>query len=328
MADLIKHELVVDLHNNSYGFIGDLQFTMKDGGRMHYSIETPFDALYEIISDKDNEKYRYALAYGAVQLIYNDIDNLIKERWKNINDNWLMRHTYATQAVNLSDIVIHRPVRPDPKRIYLKEDLLELGINEVEDIDNIVTDVNYSMEILGIPYQLKVDKIKVVGNVPELYTIAINDLISNTIHNYSDVGYGLSQIIPILFSMKNKKKWDSVESLIIIEQPELHLHPRTQARLVEVFYNNIVSRGDKYAKRNFIIETHSEHLVRGLQVLVAKKNLLPEDIAIYYVDKNTHGDSFVKRMHIDDAGYFKESWPEGFFDQAYRQSVELITSKH
>jgi len=65
-----------------------------------------------------------------------------------------------------------------------------------------------------------------------------------------------------------------------------------------------------------IIETHSEHFLRGLQLRVAEGAISPQDINVYYVSKNRLGNSSVKEMKIKPNGFFEEEWPKGFFDSA------------
>jgi predicted ATPase len=72
-----------------------------------------------------------------------------------------------------------------------------------------------------------------------------------------------------------------------------------------------------------IIETHSEHMIRGLQLLVAKGNLKTSDVNIYYVSKNRLGNSHVKKMELLESGFFADKWPPGFFDSATKLQEEL-----
>ena len=76
-----------------------------------------------------------------------------------------------------------------------------------------------------------------------------------------------------------------------------------------------------------VIETHSEHLIRGFQVQVAKGNLSKDDIAIYYVSKNENGVSSLMEMKLHDNGLFKTKWPKGFFDVTLEASLELLGDK-
>lgn len=149
--------------------------------------------------------------------------------------------------------------------------------------------------------------------------------------NISDVGYGISQILPIITQIMvsvpstkffGRKNNNLLSEMSIIEQPELHLHPAAQAELADLFAACI--SGNK--NRKLLIETHSEHFIRKLQVLIADKNceITSDDVAIYYVDKDDSGSAYVKELRIQPNGKFTEKWPSGFFDKAHELSMELL----
>ena len=76
-----------------------------------------------------------------------------------------------------------------------------------------------------------------------------------------------------------------------------------------------------------LIETHSEHILRGVQLLVAKGFLKPDAVSIYYVGKNKSGNSYVKKHELDENGRFVDKWPEGFFDIGFNQAMELMKAR-
>ena len=129
---------------------------------------------------------------------------------------------------------------------------------------------------------------------------------------FQDVGSGLSYIMPILTSL-----WAS--KLSIIEQPELHLHPKAQCELGDVFIA-AYSQGAVS-----IIESHSEHiLLRVLRRIreTTKNYLLPknlkiskDDISIYYFEPVSEGHTVVKSIRVDRHGELLDLWPGGFFSE-------------
>lgn len=151
----------------------------------------------------------------------------------------------------------------------------------------------------------------------------------------ADEGYGVTQFISILLQIetealkykKFKAKYsdDPSQTTIVVEEPEIHLHPRYQSLLADMFL-------DAYKKYHihFIIETHSEYLIRRFQTLVADKELGPEDISIAYLTDEEHelaGEPKVKQIGIKEDGFLSDSFGSGFFDEGARWSKELIDKK-
>lgn len=167
----------------------------------------------------------------------------------------------------------------------------------------------------------------------------------------AEQGYGITQLFVILLRieiaiMKSKRevinkdpydmgcpshywKEDSEvaislsESTIAIEEPEVHLHPSFQSLLAEMFY-------DAYTNYNvqFVIETHSEYLIRKLQVMVADKenSLMSDEISLNYIEKEDFGSSN-RKINIQEDGRLNEPFGPGFFDEADSLAMEILKYK-
>lgn len=187
---------------------------------------------------------------------------------------------------------------------------------------NILHFINKSLSDLGLGQEFLIDKDKGYGS------IFIKDL-NGVKHNLAESSSGLIQTLPIVVASYNAlyqygdhvrfSRGDDFTDVIIIEQPELHLHPALQTKVVD-----FISKGMGL----YIIETHSEHIVRKIQVLIARGDLPKEKVAVYYFDKNkTTGITSIKEMELEDNGFFKEPWPDGFFDDSYNLARELIYAR-
>ncbi|MHB1222856.1 MAG: DUF3696 domain-containing protein [Gemmatimonadaceae bacterium] len=124
----------------------------------------------------------------------------------------------------------------------------------------------------------------------------------------TDVGFGISQVLPVIVECFSTPPG----SVVIFEQPEIHLHPKVQADLADVFVDAIHAREDG-AERGvqFIIESHSEHFLRRLQRRIAEERLRPEDAALYFVNTDQAG-ARLEELDVDMFGNIL-NWPDGFF---------------
>ncbi len=154
----------------------------------------------------------------------------------------------------------------------------------------------------------------------------------------SEEGYGISQLFALLLRIetlilktqddknyvyKPYKATDFVHHTIAIEEPEIHFHPKFQSMLADMFIDAYLNH-----KINFIIETHSEYLIRKLQVMVAKKEVDSSVISIAYIDhpdkKKRDGSNQVRNITIQENGILSESFGNGFYDEASRLALELF----
>lgn len=124
----------------------------------------------------------------------------------------------------------------------------------------------------------------------------------------TDVGFGISQVLPVVVECFCTPPG----SIVIFEQPEIHLHPKVQADLADVFVDAIHAREDgKPRNVQFIIESHSEHLIRRLQRLIAEEALTPEEAALYFVHTDK-AEAHIEELEVDLFGNIL-NWPENFF---------------
>ncbi len=125
---------------------------------------------------------------------------------------------------------------------------------------------------------------------------------------FSDVGFGISQMLPIIVQCVAARN-----RFISIEQPEVHIHPRLQAEVGDLLVDCVKTNGHQ-----FLVETHSEHLVLRLRRLVRERKVKPEDISVIHVGRERDG-SRVKRVGIRADGTFDTDWPGGFFPERMRE---------
>ncbi len=120
--------------------------------------------------------------------------------------------------------------------------------------------------------------------------------------NLKDVGVGVSQVLPVIVSAL----FAQPGHIVIIEEPESHLHPLAQSQLAELFSQVSQERGVQ-----FILETHSEHLLTRLQRCVAEQAIEPEQLAMYFVERDGTK-AKINALQLDDYGEIR-NWPDNFF---------------
>jgi predicted ATPase len=146
------------------------------------------------------------------------------------------------------------------------------------------------------------------------FEVVLSNPSSNSEENLADVGYGCSQVLPILVAGYKS----NANSTILVQEPEIHLHPKAQAEL-GTFFHELAKKGIQT-----IIETHSEHLMLRLQAHIAdkKSELSPDDLRVYYVYAE-NGSRKIKRMELKEDGFFKSPWPQGFFPERYLEAKKI-----
>ncbi len=135
----------------------------------------------------------------------------------------------------------------------------------------------------------------------------------------TDVGFGVSQLLPALVQAFYAPPW----STVWMEQPEIHLHPQVQAKLADVFISAVQSyEGGKKRNAQLIIESHSEHLLLRLQRRIAEGVIPASDVAVYFAH---HGDQSaeIEPLELNDFGEIA-NWPTNFFGDEMTEIAERV----
>jgi len=143
------------------------------------------------------------------------------------------------------------------------------------------------------------------------YQVLFVDAATNLPVNIADVGFGASQLLPIIV----QGFYAPPGSVMLIEQPEIHLHPKAQATLGDLLME-VVKAGD----RQIIVETHSEHLLARIQRRIAEQKFSHEQVAIYYFEPTPDGTK-IHRLELDEYGQLVEPIPEGFFEEGLEEAL-------
>ena len=152
---------------------------------------------------------------------------------------------------------------------------------------------------LGLIHDFRLEEIAKGTN---LYRALVKMSPSSVPTPLTDVGFGVSQILPALVLLYYVPEG----STVLMEQPEIHLHPAVQSGLADVMLNVA-----KVRNVQIVVESHSEHLMRRLQRRVAEKTASSEDVKLYFVSTN-RGSAQASDLHLNMWGEI-ENWPKDFF---------------
>lgn len=151
-------------------------------------------------------------------------------------------------------------------------------------------------------------KVKAISKQRQEYEVKIQTKGSKNWVDLPDVGFGISQVLPVLVQCF----YAPANSIIIMEQPEIHLHPCAQSALADVMIDVINSKEDgKDRNIQLIIETHSEHFLKRIQRRLAEDKISPGKISAYFA-KIDHQPAKLEPLEIDLFGNIL-NWPKNFF---------------
>jgi predicted ATPase len=174
------------------------------------------------------------------------------------------------------------------------------------------------MDLFGEIYTVLTDieKNKTVSS--DLNELALIDLRTGTSVSHRDVGIGISQVLPVLVTA-----YASLQEIIAIEQPELHLHPALQADLGDVFIDSALVNGNR-----FLLESHSEHLLLRIMRRMRETaegtlprgmpEVKPSDVAVLFVQPKGKT-SVIRQLELAEDGSLLDPWPGGFFEEGFRE---------
>jgi predicted ATPase len=225
---------------------------------------------------------------------------------------------FAAEFKNNIQNIIHVPgLRGNPERTYKTtavgkefpgtfENYVASVINDWQAKNNqTFKTLEMALQVLGLTSKIEakqLDDTQVelrVGRLPYHSAVKNNkkDMVS-----IADVGFGVSQTLPVIVALLTARPGQ----LVYIEQPEIHLHPRAQVAIAEIFAD-AANRGVRV-----VVETHSELFLMGVQSLVAEGKLAPEKVKLHWFTRQENGNTKITSADLDESGSFGEDWPEDF----------------
>lgn len=300
----------------------------KNKGHRKYLLQS------DIFSNKTLDKYRVSfgknVSFHTLELASkSDINENLQFKRLTIDNEYFATHvlrffslfsiefgrTFSPTKINYVS-----PLRAYPKRYYfLDESNVSNSLDSI-DGDNltgilkkefkVVNKVNKWLNKFGL--SVGVEDVKEV-----IHRLKVNQ--NGLSLDITDVGFGISQVLPIIvqgFLSKN-------ESLTIIEQPEIHLHPMMQAELADLFIDVIKFENQK-SDKTLLIETHSEAILKRLRRRIAEGKISHDDVAIYFVHGRNKKSLSAKIEHLGITKTGAFDWPKEFYSTDYEDTTEFL----
>lgn len=229
----------------------------------------------------------------------------------------LLNYVTRSFEIVISNIVYLGPLREEPAPLYGASNERPQDVGKAGEDAPSVLWVGRS-EKKQIELRRKVEKwmaqFEIARNINlhklgPFFQVLLTDWHSGIRSNLTDVGFGASQLLPVIVA----GYYAAERSLLIVEQPEIHLHPKAQTHLGDLLID--ISRENK----KLLVETHSEHLIMRIQRRVADGTISGDSVALYYCEPTTRGTT-VRRLHLDRYGRLERDLPKGFFDESLNES--------
>lgn len=201
----------------------------------------------------------------------------------------------------------------------IKHQLIDIVISSTEEseLDLPLLKQGFSFELtkkLNESIESIFSSLQFKKNVPTREEVYLVDKKTKITHKPYDIGVGISQVLPVIVGALNQD-----ESILAIEQPELHLHPAIQVELADLF----ISQVNENPEVIFMLETHSEHLMLRFlrrieetyknKIKEEKLKLVPDKINVFVIPEEIPMKGY--SLPIDKTGEFEKEWPNGFFEE-------------
>jgi len=182
---------------------------------------------------------------------------------------------------------------------------------EIEELNRALADMKLTWKVRS--YQRNDAEVEIqVGRTEQPLRGGAKDLV-----NIADVGFGLSQSLPIIVALLVSEP----DQLVYLEQPEIHLHPNAQVALTNLIAD-AVNRGVQ-----IVVETHSQLILLGIQRAIAQQQLNPNDVLLHWFSRDNQGRTEVTSTTFSEEGSFNNpKIPTDFADISLRLMHEYLTA--
>lgn len=300
----------------------DLVFGRTRTGFVEFGMHSKNEVLNVVVGSGTGTKDLPQVFEWKLKNQFGDFERDINEKYK----GFILQSNKPELLVKeiILNVDYFGPIRALPQRQYTLKIFSEIekvgvtGENAYQLlIQNVLSIEKDLLEKVSDWYQRKFDGwgIKVNEDKAPFYQIELTRNNGSLNINIVDVGQGMSQALPLIVRAFMPTDQDT---LIVIEQPELHLHPAAHGDMAQLFVDSL-----KEGRKQYLIETHSQNFVLRLRRLIAEGILNENDLALYFVsfDEET-GSSKLVLIKIDESGEV-DYWPENIFSESLEEALAI-----
>ena len=248
-------------------------------------------------------------------------------------DEYFPFHLYYGLELLLRDLYYLGPLRASPSRTYARSGAqpVDMGQSGEFVVDALLSSRERDMRIgqrhlskspaidlhvaswlkrLGLVRDFRVEEL---AEGSRIFEVKVRKSGSSAEALLTDVGFGVSQILPVLVLCFYVPRG----STVLLEQPDIHLHPSVQAGLADVFID-----AWKRCKVQILFESHSEHLLRRLQRRIAEGKIKEEDVSLFFCSAGESSTSSISHLEVDRLGNIS-NWPKDFFGDQFGEIAAI-----
>ena len=300
-------------------------------GEQDVSTDMPISSAFSVSYDRENSKFQVTMARNYPEdftpELYNFIFDSIQktdeksdkfelkkfiEKVNSKKSEGRRKFLFWDRFLDLElNAVSFGPIRSNPERTYSPQivsdknghnsvpaELRNLEYDAPSKYNNLMRKLVDFGNVSGMFKNLRIKNFSTSKNDPFQLEFNIRD----TYINFKDVGYGISQILPIIAGVVNQP-WSP--TCFLMQQPEVHLHPQAQATLTSDIVSEI-----KQTSPTYIIETHSDYMIDRARIEISRGNIDAEDVALVYLEP-TESSVNIHNISFDQMGNLRNV-PDGY----------------
>ncbi|OQX97131.1 MAG: hypothetical protein B6I24_09735 [Bacteroidetes bacterium 4572_128] len=297
----ITNEMIFELQNEDDIFKLNFKFKDKDNDFFDTGKEINFKniALFE------EKKFQYLNAERLAPKRYNETN------FDKINHKQLGKH---------GEYAIHYLYENQHEDIFIEE-LAKAITNPYQDVDNIKIDYSLKSQLEAWLSEVspnivtKPEYYRELNIVSSFFAYKQKGKTDTNSYRATNIGFGISYILPVVLSILIAEKDD----IVIIENPEAHLHPKGQTALGEL----MAIAGQNGVQ--LFIETHSDHIFDGIRIATKQGKIQTEKVNVLFFDRDEKEHiTKIEKIEIDEDGRFAKEPPKNFFDEFEINMMKLL----